>query len=114
MGCFIKKRSNSLFLFSRHAAKSKTLLLVLLITLVGDVEVTELEGLLVGGNDAQPVADLVLLEETLGQVLEVALRELNARHNGDLVTGARDDNLVSKVVGAALDLDAVMKVLLLL
>lgn len=88
------------------------ILLLLFFTLV-DVEVLELEGLLVSGNDTEPVTELVLLQETLGEVLEVTLGERNVGSDGDLgisTTGNLDG--ITKVVGAALDLDAIVKVLL--
>ena len=90
------------------------LLFILGFLIVGDVEVTELEGLLVGGNDAQPIADLVLLQELLGEVLQVALGEGNVGDNSDLVVGtARDHDGFTQVVGATLNLDAIVKELLL-
>jgi hypothetical protein len=88
------------------------ILLLLFFTLV-DVEVLELEGLLVSGNDTEPVTELVLLQETLGEVLEVTLGERNVGSDGDLgisTTGNLDG--FTKVVGTALDLDAIVKVLL--
>lgn len=90
------------------------LFLILSLLIVGNVEVTELEGLLVSGNNAQPVTDLVLLQELLGKVLQVALGESNVGNNGDLViTSAGDNDGITQVVGAALNLDAVMEELFL-
>lgn len=51
-----------------------------------------------------------MVERDKVQVLEVATRELVVSNNLDLaVTLAGDDNIVTKVVGAAINLDAVLK-----
>jgi hypothetical protein len=58
---------------------------------------------------------LVLLQELLGEVLQVTLGEGNVGNNGDLVvSGTGDGNSLTQVVGTTIDLDTVMKVLLLL
>jgi len=89
-------------------------LLVILIRLVVDnVEEAELVDTLGGGNDAEPVTELLLLEELLGEVLQVAARELLVRNDLDLAIALLADlDVVAKVTGAALDLDAVVKELL--
>lgn len=93
---------------------SKRLLLVFGVIIIGNVEVTQFKGLLVTGNHAQPITDLILLQELLGKVLQVALGESNVGNNGDLViTSAGDDNSITQVVGTAFNLDTVMKELLL-
>jgi len=57
---------------------------------------------------------LVLLQELLGEVLEVTLGEGNVGNNGDLVVGrARDSDSLTEVVGTTINLDTVMKVLFL-
>ena len=48
-----------------------------------DVVEAELVGVLGRSNDTNPVAEGVLLQELLGEVLEVALREGYARGNSD-------------------------------
>ena len=89
------------------------LFLILILVLVGDVEVTELIGTLVRGNDTEPVAELVLLEELLGKVLEVTLGELLVGGDGDLGIITTDNgHLIGETTGAALDLDAIVKELL--
>jgi hypothetical protein len=112
-------------------------LLIILIRLVVDnVEEAELVDTLGGGNDAEPVTELLLLEELLGtttllacapvfplnkeifyaanvQVLQVAARELLVRNDLDLaITLLADLNGITKVTSAALDLDAVVQELL--
>lgn len=112
-------------------------LLVILIGLVVDnVEEAELVHTLGGGDDTEPVTELLLLEELLGavlplvhvllkfqedarsdrlniQVLQVAARELLVRNDLDLAVallGDLDD--IAEVAGAALNLDAVVEELL--
>ena len=53
---------------------------------ISDVEVTQLVhvAVLVGRDDAQPVANVVLLQVLLGQVLHVALGHGDFRRHGDL------------------------------
>ena len=90
------------------------LFFVFISLIVGNVEVTELEGLLVSSNDAQPITDLVLLQELLGQVLQVTLGESNVGDNSDLViSGTGDNNGFTQVVGTAFNLNTVMKELFL-
>lgn len=92
----------------------KYLFLILVLFIVGDVEITELEGLLVRSNDTEPVTDLVLFQELLGEVLEVTLGESNVGDNGDLVISrTRDGNGFTEVVGTTINLDTIVKVLLL-
>lgn len=93
--------------------ESKRLLLVFGIIIIGNVKVTQLKGLLVTGNHAQPITDLILLQELLGKVLEIALRERDSSDNNDLVITSRDGNCISQVVGATFNLDTIMQVLFL-
>lgn len=94
--------------------KINCLFLILILILVGDVEVTELIGTLVRGNDTEPVTELVLLEELLGKVLEVTLGELLVGSDGDLGIITTDNgHLIGETTGATLDLDAIVKELLL-
>merc|ERR1712063_160325 len=89
-------------------------LLVILVNVVADnVEEAELVNALGGGNDAEPVTELLLLEELLGEVLEVATGELLVRNDLDLSLALLADlDGVAKVTSAALNLDAVVKELL--
>ena len=99
--------------FLEGVRKKSSLFVILLIVLVGDVEVTELVGALVRGNDTEPVAELVLLEELLGKVLEVTLGELLVGGDGDLGIITTDNgHLIGETTGAALDLDAIVEELL--
>ena len=49
-----------------------------------DVVEAELVGVLGRSNDADPVPELVLLQELLGEVLEVALRDGDAGGHGEV------------------------------
>lgn len=110
------------------------LLVILVGLVVNDVEEAQLVHALGGRHDAQPVAQLLLLEELLGavhiaishfaphitsecrsnvQVLQVATGELLVRNHLDLaISLLANDNGVAKVASAALDLDAVVEELL--
>lgn len=91
----------------------RSLLVVLVSLVVDDVEELELVDAARGGDDAEPVAELLLLEELLGQVLEVAAREVVVGNDLDLALALLlDDDVVAEVVGAALDLDALLEELL--
>lgn len=80
--------------------------------ILADVEVAQLVGLLVASDDVEPVTELVLLQELLGQVLEIALGVGNS-HTGDGDLGARgitaDRNGVSELTGLAIDLELVVE-----
>jgi hypothetical protein len=90
-----------------------SLLVVLVSLVVDDVEELELVDATRGGDDAEPVTELLLLEELLGQVLEVAAGQVVVGSDLDLaLAGLADDNVVAKVVGAAVNLDAVLEELL--
>ncbi len=113
------------------------LLLILLGLVVDDVEEAELVNTLGGGDDTEPVTELLLLEELLGtermlvmrsvvmghghatprrwyiQILEVSARELLVSDNLDLaLANLRDLDDVTKVTGAAVNLDLVLEELL--
>jgi hypothetical protein len=97
--------------------KTSKLLFVFVVAVgVGtNLEVLDGVGGLVGRHDTQPVAQLVLLEVLLGQVLQVALGDGKVgRAKRQLVAVAGDaDFTFGQVVGAAIHLDAIAQVLLL-
>jgi len=116
---------------TRRKYSASRLLVILISLVVDDVEEAELVDTLGGGNDAEPVTELLLLEELLGaadpladilylpvdrvdiQVLQVATRELLVGDDLDLAIGLLADlDAVAKVAGAALNLDAVVEELL--
>lgn len=69
-------------------------------------EVTELVRVLVGGNDTDVITELVLLEELLDQVLEVALGEGSLGLNDDLGLLASDLDGLAELAGLSVNLDA--------
>jgi hypothetical protein len=92
----------------------RALLVGLGLTLVGDVGVGEGESVLRGGDNAHEAAADVLLEVLLGQVLDVALREGDRRRDGELGRLALERDGLAELAGLAVDLDAVVEVLLVL
>lgn len=86
----------------RHDLGSLLSLLV-----VRDVEELDLKALLGGGNNTQPVTQLLALEVLLGQVLDVALREGDGGSDPDLAlacSGGKEATLERLSVAAAADL----------
>jgi hypothetical protein len=86
-------------------------LVLLLLTLLAN-NVEELEGVLalVGGDDAEPVTKLLLLEELLCQVLEVATGELLVGNDLDAaIAKVGDVDALAEVAGEAVDLDALLE-----
>merc|ERR1719264_2160533 len=84
--------------------------LILLVVLVVDLEVAELVGVLGGGDDAQPVPQVVLFEVLLGEVLEVPLGEGNRGGEHDLVLLLGEGDVLAKVLRLAGHLDALLEV----
>lgn len=83
------------------------LLLILLILVANDVVEAELVNTLGGADNAQPITELLLLEELLGQVLEVATGKLLVGDDlNAAVVQVGDADSVAEVTGAAIDLDA--------
>ena len=62
-------------------------------------------------DESDPVSDLVLLQELLGQVLEVLTRELGVRDNDNLVVFGSDGNVITQVTNNVVNLDAFGQVL---
>jgi len=86
-------------------------LLVIVLGLVTN-NVEELEAVLAlgGADDAQPVTELLLLEELLGQVLEVATAEVLVSNDLDsAIAEVGDGDVLAEVAGAAVDLDALLQ-----
>jgi hypothetical protein len=86
------------------------LLVVLLSLVVDDVEELELVHSLRSRDDAEPVTELHLLKELLGEILEVAAREVVVGNDLDLAIGGLGDlDVVAKVADAALNLDLLVE-----
>ncbi len=77
----------------------KTRLVLSLLLVVRDVEELDLVTLLGGGNDTEPVTELLLAQMLLGQVLEVALGEGNVGVDPDLALTCNERNEKSAEVG---------------
>lgn len=74
-----------------------------------NVEVTELISVLSRSNNVHKLAQLVLLQELLGQVLEVALAEVDVTDDGDLGGVALDFDGLAELAGFAVDLELVVQ-----
>ena len=89
---------------------STTLILLLLALLTNNVEELQAVLALASAHDAQPVPQLLLLEELLGQVLQVAAREVLVGDDLDAtVAEVADGDVVAQVAGAAFDFDALLQ-----
>jgi hypothetical protein len=85
----------------------KDLLVILLLVLANDVVEAELVDTLGGGDDTEPVTELLLLEELLCQVLEVATGEVLVGDDLDLaVVEVGDGDALAEVTGKTVNLDA--------
>ncbi|GIL85124.1 hypothetical protein Vretimale_9978, partial [Volvox reticuliferus] len=84
-------------------------LLVLLSFIIRNVEVSELVDVpvLVRGNNAQPVAHVVLLQVLLGEVLEVPLAEVRLRSDSHFGLVLSHFNGVAKYTSLAVHLDLI-------
>lgn len=90
-----------------YKLRRKSLLVILLLVLANDVVEAELVDTLGGGDDAEPVTELLLLEELLCQVLEVATGELLVGDDLDLaVVEVSDGDALAEVTGKTVNLDA--------
>merc|ERR1712071_487233 len=85
-----------------------------LLKTVVEAEVLELVRVLGAGHHAQVVTQAVLLQVLLGQVLQVPLAHLDvvACTDGDLALCTLNVQVLAKVLGLAIHLDAVMEELL--
>ena len=93
--------------------ESISLLIIVILLVLHDVEEPKLIDALARANNTEPITQLLLLQELLGEVLEVATRELDVSHDLDFVAAhLGDGNVVAEVAGAAVDLDAVVQELL--
>lgn len=66
---------------------------------------------LLGGDESDPVSQLVLLQVLLGQVLQVLTRELGGGNNGNNGTIFLDGDSVTQVTDNTVNLDVVDQVL---
>lgn len=78
-------------------------------SLLLDVEVLDLVGGLVDGNDVQELTKAVSFEVFLGEVLQVSLGKGNIGLDGDFLVVAVDSHLLSKLAGFSVDFDSVFE-----
>lgn len=92
---------------------SKCLLFIFLLLVRQDkVEESKLVDVLRGSDNTKPVSERVLLQESLGEVLDVLAGELGVRDNLDLVAISGHLNSVTEVASSVVDLDVFNKELL--
>lgn len=88
-------------------------LLVVFVIILSSVhlDIVELEGVdsLAGGDDSKPVSELVLLQELLGEILEVSAGEGGVGDNKDLALVPGDLDSLTKVSSSSVDLDSVVQ-----
>ena len=89
------------------------LFVFLLSVLLIDVVVLQAVGALVRGNNAYPIAKLVLMQKLLRQKLQVALRESELGFDGYVVVRADDADNAMYISWFAIDLDAIIQEFLL-
>lgn len=80
---------------------------------LGHVEVTELVRILAVSNDSEEIAELLLLEVLLGQVLEITLRHWDVGVNDDSRLLLGDLNGLAEVSSLVINLDSITEVLFL-
>ena len=87
-----------------YKIKSLFVLVFFLLFVIVDLEVSELIRVLGGGNDTEPVPQIVLLQVFLGQILQIPLAEGNSGSENDLVLFTAKSHILAKVAGFARDL----------
>ena len=86
------------------------LLIIIVIFSTNNVEELQAVLALAGADHTQPIAQLLLLEELLRQILEVASAKLLMRNNLDpAIAKVRDVDVVAEIAGAAVDFDALLE-----
>lgn len=92
---------------------SSLLRIIVLIIVGADSEVSQLIRVLLVGHNTDPIAQTVLLQVLLGQVLEVGLGEVHIGADVQLHLGPLEGDIVAQVVHFAVDLKASLYVFLL-
>lgn len=92
---------------------SSLLRIVVLIIVGANSEVSQLIRVLLVGHNTDPIAQTVLLQVLLGQVLEVGLGEVHIGADVQLHLGPLEGDIVAQVVHFAIDLKASLHVFLL-
>jgi len=109
------KRNKGLDLESADVKVTVCLLVVLVLVvglLVVDLEVSQLVGVLGGGNNSQPIPEVVLLQVLLGQVLQIPLGEWDVGGQVDLSLSPLEGQVIAEVTDLASDLNPLLQILL--
>ncbi len=85
-------------------------IVIFLLLVVVDLEVSELVGIVGGCHNTEPITKVVFLQVLLRQKLQVALGEGHGRREDNLVLLTPDGDLLAHVVCLASDLDPLVKV----
>lgn len=74
-----------------------------------NVEIFQGVSALVGRYNSDPISELLLLQELLGQILDVSLREGSMGLDLDDRSISGDGDLVTQLAGLAVDLDPLLQ-----
>ena len=86
------------------------LVLLLLTLLAYNIEELQAVLALARAHHAQPISQLLLLEELLGQVLQIPAAEFLVRDNlYPAIAEVRDGDVITEVASAAVDFDALLE-----
>jgi len=92
---------------------SSHLLIIILLSIVNNIEESQLIDTLAGRNHSEPISQLLFLEEFLRQVLEITTRELGMSNNLNLaITNLADLDDLAEVSDSSVDLDLILEELL--
>ena len=105
----VEKPNQAAIFQYRLIAKYRSLFVFvfLFFLVIVDLEVAELIRVLGGGNNAQPVSQVVLLQVLLGEILQVTLAEGHSRGKDNLVLVTTQGHVFTKVSGLASNLKVV-------
>lgn len=107
--CKLMPNPKNLWNKSKLYTRTNNLLFILL--LLGDGVELQLVLVLLDRNESDPVSKLVLLQESLGQVLQVLTGELGSGDNNNLVTLLSDGDFLTQVTDDTVNLDVFNQVL---
>lgn len=108
--CLLRVQTNIILPIPILQTIQREHLLFVLLVLSNRVEL-QLVLVLSGGDESDPVSELVLLQVSLGQVLQVLTGELSGGHNNDLGAVLGDGGGLTQVTDNTVDLDVLNQVL---